>query len=79
MKSSVNKFSVIIHSDSLKTLGLKKLKTIENGDVHLQTSSICLEDTIDWKPIMNKNNSIRVNKISTRESCRKHKLAIIFI
>jgi hypothetical protein len=62
---------VIIHADSLKTLGLLKLRKIENGDVHLQTSQICLEDTIDWGAIMNRNNSIRVIKQSTRENCSK--------
>ena len=45
----------------MRTLGLKKLKTIEKGDVYLKTDRLCLSETIDWTSILNRKNSITVD------------------
>ena len=63
-------YSLIITSKSLKTLGLNKLKTIENGDVVIKAESLCLHNTIDWISILNKKNSLNINKqITLENSC----------
>ena len=66
-------FSVIIHSKSLKTLGLIKLRSIENGDVHIKGESLCLHNSIDWVSILNRKNSISLNKgvPDTNTTCGK--------
>ena len=52
----------MILSNSIKTLGLNKLKSIENGQIHFQTEQLCLHDTINWNLITNKTNSFFVAK-----------------
>ena len=62
----MNKYSVIIMSDSLKILGLKKLKSVENGIFLLQTDQLCLHDTINWTLILNnRKDSFSIKKNNT--------------
>ena len=56
-----NRYSVIIISQTLKTLNLNKLKKIENGIVYLHTSKLCLFDTIDWKSILDIEKSFIIS------------------
>ncbi len=58
----ISRYSMIIHSKSLKTLDLFKLKQIEKGDVILKTDSLCLSNTIDWEAIINRKNSFILNQ-----------------
>ncbi len=57
---------MIITSKSLKTLGLTKLKSIENGEVHLKAESLCLYDTINWDLMLSTKNALAYSK-STME------------
>ena len=52
---------MIVFSKSLKTLGLNKLRAIENGIVQLQTEVLCLFDTINWTSILSRENSLVVS------------------
>ena len=54
---------MVITSKSLKTLGLTKLKSIENGEVHLKAESLCLHDSINWDLILSTKNSLTYNKL----------------
>ena len=51
----------------MKTLGLTKLRSIENGEVHLKAESLCLHDTINWESILNSKNSYTLSKITNED------------
>ena len=53
---------MVIVSNSLKTLGLTKLRSIESGIVHLQTEQLCLFDTLNWEAIIGKKNQFSIKK-----------------
>lgn len=55
---SYNTFSLIIVGQSLKTLNLNKLRSIENGKVLISAENLCLDDTINWEAITGRNNSM---------------------
>jgi len=66
----------VIVSNSIKTLGLNKLKSIENGQIYFLTEQLCLHDTINWHLITNKTNSIFVSKTNVEYS--KHNCGNLF-
>ncbi|CAF0744980.1 unnamed protein product [Brachionus calyciflorus] len=66
------KYSLIVSGKSLRTLNLKKLKSIENGDVYLSAELLCLHNTIDWFSITKRNNSL-ILKSNTSLQCDNFK------
>ena len=68
---------MVITSKSLKTLGLTKLNSIENGEVHLKGESLCLHDSINWDLILSTKNSLTYNKL-TNEGKNCGNITLIF-
>jgi hypothetical protein len=65
-----DKYSLIITSKSLRTLGLTKLKSIENGEIHVKAEALCLHHTIDWAAILHSSNSWTINTLTTVQGCQ---------
>jgi epidermal growth factor receptor len=43
---------MVLNSDTVRTLGMKKLKSIEKGDVYFKASRLCLDRTINWSKVL---------------------------
>ena len=67
----LNKYSLLIISTKLKTLGLNKLKSVERGSIRFQTERLCLHDTINWTLIANRNDSFKIQVENSKENCSK--------
>ena len=69
---SHDKYSIVIQGKSLRTLGLTKLRSIENGEVYIKAESLCLCNTIKWDSILNIKNSLTYSKSINQEiNCGK--------
>lgn len=68
-----SRFSMVIFSKSLRTLGLNKLKKIEKGEVYFKTEQLCLSNTIDWKSIVSQPNSLTISQNETmKQTCEQN-------
>ncbi|RNA35666.1 Epidermal growth factor receptor, partial [Brachionus plicatilis] len=63
-----SKYSLIIAGKSLRFLNLKKLRSIENGEIYLSAENLCLHNTINWQAITKKKNSV-IDKLKMKPSC----------
>lgn len=73
-----SKYSLIITGKSLRFLSLKKLRSIENGDIVLSAQNLCLHDTIDWEIITKRKNSL-INNIKSNGSCGNYYSMIKYV
>jgi hypothetical protein len=68
----LSKFSLLIISDSLKTLNFNKLKRIETGLVQIHTKQLCLFNTVNWTSILAESAKSLVVRSEVREYAERH-------
>uniref|UniRef100_A0A1I7XHA7 receptor protein-tyrosine kinase n=1 Tax=Heterorhabditis bacteriophora TaxID=37862 RepID=A0A1I7XHA7_HETBA len=70
------KYSLVItKNDNLRTLGLRKLKTIKAGNVIIyENHMLCLANTINWTSILQKHGEARILTNMNESKCAVRKL-----
>ena len=71
---------VISQNDNLRELGLKKLKKIKAGDIHIRDNhSLCFASTVNWTAsIVSKATDIKIGSNMNDETCSEY-LFYIFV
>lgn len=62
----------IVNQDSLKSLGLRSLKEISDGDVIIRkNANLCYANSVNWTSIFKDNQNTRIENNSPEEECSK--------
>ncbi|XP_053570531.1 epidermal growth factor receptor [Bombina bombina] len=63
-------YSLVINSDYLKSLGLRSLKELSDGNVYIKgNNSLCFADTLNWKNLFRENQEVKIKNLKSPEEC----------
>ena len=65
-----SKHSLIISGKLIRFLSLKKLRSIEKGDIVISAEKLCLQKTINWEAITQRKNAVSI-KNNANSLCGK--------